>query len=74
MSKPPIDVERVVREVLAELGAVGESRAQECHNTGDLVVNARVVTMAEVAGRLESARRLVVPRKAVVTPAMPEAT
>jgi hypothetical protein len=37
---------------------------------GDLTVAARVVTMAEVSGRLGSIRRLVVSREAIVTPAV----
>jgi hypothetical protein len=77
MNKPTKDVERVVREVLAELGAarVGGARGEaENGKSGradaDMVLSCRVVTMADVAGRLESVRRLVISRKAVVTPAV----
>jgi hypothetical protein len=90
MNKPTTDVERVVREVLAELDVArasskgdegrgekaegGRRRAEKdsaCGTSGtDLVLSGRVVTMAEVAGRLESVRRLVVLRQAVVTPAV----
>ncbi len=35
----------------------------------ELTLNARVISMAELAGRLSSVRRLVVSRRAVVTPA-----
>jgi hypothetical protein len=97
MMKPTIDVERVVREVLAELGIApassdgdrrhetsnkekqqkaegGRPRAETNRQCGtdsaDLVLSARVVTMAEVAGRLKAVRRLVVRQEAVVTPAV----
>ena len=36
----------------------------------DLVISARVVTMDEVLGRLDSVRRVVVSREAIVTPAV----
>jgi len=39
-------------------------------NPGEVVVAARVVTLAQLDGRLESARRLIVPAGAVVTPAV----
>jgi hypothetical protein len=39
-------------------------------NSGDLVVDSRVVTLADVAGRLQSIRRVVVTPQAVVTPAV----
>jgi hypothetical protein len=102
MSQTSIDIELVVREVLAQLAAAqdkrpgttdegraarGEGREMaqpqslpasvptlpRSEPTGNdssstLTVNARVVTMNEVAGRLDSIRRLVVSRDAVVTP------
>ncbi len=94
MSQTTIDIERVVREVLAELGAVGDNGAQrpatavagddaailappqlpsrsvDSNDSADLVVDARVVTMNEVLGRLASVRRVVVSRGAIVTPAV----
>jgi hypothetical protein len=112
MSERAIDIERVVREVLAELGGARENR-NECPATGgnssfqrpatavaggadgdaiappgpqsrgvdsnnndlvvngnDLVVTSRVVTMLELSGRLDAARRVLVSREAVVTPAV----
>jgi len=81
-----MDVERVVREVLAELGiapAVGEGEKAnpkrpgtavpgelDKHDPSELAVDARVVTMDAVLGRLATVRRLVVSRQAVVTPAV----
>ena len=105
MNEPVINIEQVVREVLAELGVVHESSVQcpatagnpdaqrpatavagggngspappgpqsrgvDSHAGGELVVSSRVVTMTEVSGRLDSVRRLVVSREAVVTPAV----
>ncbi len=98
------DIERVVREVLVELG-VGDaapstksaenprvaSLAVETKNVpataetksdtkpatavagardGDLAIGSRIVTMAEIAGRLGSVKRVVVSREALVTPAV----
>ena len=126
MSETTVDIERVVREVLAELGALkaangtgsasgtrpessgdrgqaSGARPSEISNLkseisnlkseisnpqspipnppspGELVVNSRVVTMEEIAGRLgagsgtglaSGTRRVLVSRKAVVTPAV----
>jgi ribose 5-phosphate isomerase RpiB len=91
MAEPTNDLERVVREVLAELGlapesgadraapadaspapppATGESGAAAKNAHGELAVASRVVTLAEVEGRLEGVRRLVVPAEAVVTPSV----
>ena len=107
MSQSTMEIERVVREVLAELVAakaevsprpLGEGqgvravsdkqsaltltlspreRGQEkslsplpSPLSSDLVISARVVTMNEVLGRLDSARRVVVSREAIVTPAV----
>ena len=117
MNKPMINIEQVVRDVLAALKAEGGGPKTECEGRGardegrgmggsppielgsgtsaadgkssignhqssirdsqspipnpqSLVVTSRVVTMTEVSGRLDSARRLVVSREAVVTPAV----
>jgi hypothetical protein len=73
----PLDIDRVVREVLVELLAqhnstphapCAEKPHTECAKY-DYAVDSRVVTLAEIAGRLEGVRRLVVPPRAVVTPA-----
>jgi hypothetical protein len=99
MSQSAIDIERVVREVLAELsiaqkaspqtetkprglGTSAPSAAQQAPETKpqhpispppsntDLLLTSRVVTMTELLGRLDAARRVVVPRNAIVTPAV----
>ena len=56
MAERSLDIDRVVREVLAELGHAPGGTA------GELVLNCRVVTLSEVDGRLEAVRRLVVDR------------
>ena len=65
MTEPSIDIDRVVREVLAELDF-----APPGDTGGELVVSARVVTLSQLEGRLENIRRLVVPPRAVITPAV----
>jgi hypothetical protein len=93
MSQSPVEIERVVREVLAELGAApsnlggGQSAVRSQSqipnpksqipssplpppSSNDLSVSARVVTMNDVLGRLDSVRRVLVLREAIVTPAV----
>lgn len=88
MSQPAIDIERIVREVLAELGIAQTSpetsatkpaiveaapvanTAESAAKNDELVVTSRLVTMSEIAGRLDSVRRVIVSRGAVVTPAV----
>jgi hypothetical protein len=102
MKQSAVEIERVVREVLAELGALkaegggrraeGQDSKLEIRNpkskisnpqslipnpsplapptANHLVVSARVVTMNDILGRLDSARRVVVLREAIVTPAV----
>ena len=92
MSKPSIDIDLVVREVLAELGAAPAGNTQEREEgrekreegrekqglgtsvpsaaDDELVLTSRVVSVNELLGRLDSVRRVVVSRRAVVTPAV----
>jgi hypothetical protein len=97
MAEPPIDIERVVREVLAQLGVAPQTGAapagpasgspsaavpqekekpQPTGETGssasggEIVLQRRVVTLADLPERLEGVRRVAVPPKAVVTPAV----
>lgn len=96
MNKPLLDIERVVREVLAEMGlatlapeasappvaapaapkpaatasAPPQATAAEPQDPNTLVLDSRIVAMAEVSGRLGSVRRVVVAREALVTPAV----
>ncbi|HUT09970.1 MAG TPA: hypothetical protein VMY42_05705 [Thermoguttaceae bacterium] len=80
MAEASPDIDRIVREVLAELGhaPAGVARAEEddaaarsgLPTNGELVITCRVVTLSEVADRLDAIHRLVVPPKAVLTPAV----
>ncbi len=104
MSEQSIDIERVVREVLAELsGPLGAAKPRSDANAGgtgrlpsdkdgaggvprqtvgtrsvpgmtpsngELAIDARLVTMDDVLGRLHAVRRITVSRKAIVTPAV----
>ncbi len=99
MTQTPLDIDRVVREVIAELKrallAVSSAKplgATPAHpamrkarldkptvahhvtsTNGDLVLSARLVTMADIGDQLGSIRRLVVAPQAVVTPAVQDA-
>lgn len=83
MADSPIDIERVVREVLAEMGygdappahdapkAAPSASAEQpapAAEGGQLCVSSRMVTMAELADRLGGVRRVVVAADAMVTP------
>jgi hypothetical protein len=68
------EVERIVRAVLSELNGAAargarpsESGEKEVERT--LVLTSKVVSLAEVEGKLKDVSRLVVPRGAVFTPA-----
>lgn len=67
------DVERIVRQVLAELTGVkgvavspGNSPATAAE---ELAIDRKVVSLADVTGRLQGVKRVVAPRGAVFTPA-----
>lgn len=94
MVQKAADIERIVRDVLADLGLASAIHAPSVVESvsapslvepapepveqplppprpvGDVVVADRVVTLARIGERLASARRLVVPPRAVVTPAV----
>lgn len=74
-------IERIVREVLAQMGHAAASpapvpppapapAAPAPPADDSLVLNRRVVTLADLPERIQAVRRLVVPRGAVVTPAV----
>ena len=62
-------VEWIVREVLRRLG-VAQSAQHTMPAGCDLVFADRVVTMRLIEGRLAGVNRVVVPQRAVVTPAV----
>ncbi len=83
MSTAATEIERLVREVLAELATaqrpapapvvvapVAAAPTTAAATAGQLTVAARVVTMSELIGRLEGLRQLVVLPEAIVTPAV----
>jgi len=79
MTQIPLDIERVVREVLAELKRapatqepVAAAQTPKPVN-GELVLSTRLVTMEEIGERLGGIRRVVVGPQAVVTPAVRDA-
>jgi ribose 5-phosphate isomerase RpiB len=57
-------IERLVRQVIAEL----QAGAKQTAASGELVLSGRVVTLADVEGRLNGVTRVVVERGAVFTP------
>jgi hypothetical protein len=62
-------VEWIVREVLRRLGATRPG--PQHHAAGsDLHLTERVITMRSIEGRLHGVNQLVVPHRAVVTPAV----
>jgi hypothetical protein len=68
------EVERIVRAVLSELnvavgGAARPAKSNERDTERTLVLTSKVVSLAEVEGRLKEVSRLIVPRGAVFTPA-----
>jgi hypothetical protein len=63
------DIERIAREVLAELSARSRQGNQVAPSGGELVVTNKVVSLAQLEGRLGDVTRLVAPRGAVFTPA-----
>jgi len=69
-------IEQIVQEVLRRLKAMGvklEADAGAPATGGtkqELVFEGRLVTLQRLRGRLTGVRRLVVPKKAIVTPAV----
>lgn len=62
-------MERIVREVLAEIGKPERHAAAASGSKSELVLSGKVVSLAAVEDRLEGVTRIVVPRGAVFTPA-----
>jgi hypothetical protein len=72
MTFTPEQVEAIVLEVIRRLGLLsgGVAVAERSSTTADLTVKDKVVTMRQIEGRLAGVTRLVVARRAVVTPAV----
>lgn len=74
MNQASLNIDRIVRQVIAELENVGRI-ANPSHKTAPkkqdtLVIDCQVVTLSEISGRLGNIRRVTVPPRAVVTPAV----
>jgi hypothetical protein len=69
-------IEQIVQEVLRRLAAMGVkidvgAEAKTVNGASkELVFEGRLVTLERLRGRLTDVRRLVVPKKAIVTPAV----
>ncbi|MEQ8788588.1 MAG: hypothetical protein RIC55_19920 [Pirellulaceae bacterium] len=67
-------IEQIVQEVLRRLQAMGvklDAEAPQSNIAGqELVFDGRLVTLDRLRGRLTGVRRLVVSKRAVVTPAV----
>jgi len=63
-------IEWIVAEVMRRLGVAGVTKDAMPTGGGELVLAERVVTMRVIEGRLASVSRVVVGRRAVVTPAV----
>ena len=80
MTFTPEQVETIVLEVLRRLGLLdgqvllqgkaGAAVAERSSTTAELSLNENVVTLRSIEGRLAGVQRLVVARRAVVTPAV----
>ncbi len=70
MKQTSVDIDRVVREVLARLTDAPVARDADETDTDpqDLVLDCRLVTLSQLEGRLDGIRRVVVPHGAVITP------
>jgi len=68
-----VDIERIVRQVLAELmGSTPQAATfavQSVRPNDELAIDRKVVSLADVEGRLKGVTRVVAPRGAVFTPA-----
>ena len=67
MVEQPSQIERIVLEVLSEMGLAPATGSPA---GGDLVIERRVVSLAELPAKLDGVRRVVVPPGAVVTPSV----
>jgi hypothetical protein len=67
---PPDLFERVVQEVIRRLIAQGMTVQRPEAVVTDLMLDQKVVTLNQLEGRLNGIRRLVVKRRAIVTPAV----
>ncbi len=67
LSQP--EIERIVQEVLRRLSAMTHSSSDSSPVPTTLSLTTRVVTVAELNGKLEGIKQITVAQRAVVTPA-----
>ncbi len=70
MTPTPAEIERLVAAVLADMGLSRPAPVSNEGTTGDWMIRQRVVTLACLPAQWDGVRRMVVPRGAVVTPAV----
>lgn len=75
MNPQPLDIERIVQEVLRRLQrhafeAAGIAHPNEPNASNELVISDRVITLRHVEGRLDGVAQVVAPTGAVVTPSV----
>jgi hypothetical protein len=63
------EVQWIVAEVIRRLGLAANGQTQHAAG-GELVLTDKLITMRTIEGRLNGAKQLSVPAKAVVTPAV----
>ena len=63
-------VEWIVAEVIRRLGLLLEGTREAGAAAAELVMSENVITMRTIEGRLMGVKRVVVPRRAVMTPAV----
>ena len=62
-------IDQIVREVLARLAGTQKTETKQ-PKSGELALAAKVITLAELDGKIDGVRQLVLPRGAIVTPAV----
>ena len=70
MQLPPEEFERIVQEVIRRLLALTDSNAQAPATASRLVLEEPLITLAKLDGKLNGVSQVVVPAKAIVTPAV----
>ncbi len=68
MGQRTTEIDRIVREVLAELGTATAACTESAD--GRLVLSGRVISMSDISGRIEGIRQVIVPPGTVVTPSV----
>jgi len=75
MNLTPADIDRIVAEVVRHLRALVATSStpapsQKTEATTSLNLNDKVITLASIKGKLEGVTIVIVPERAIVTPAV----